>query len=57
MVHMVLVQNSSCHHDMNALVHQEPAIWNYLTELLAKRDQLLPHLVEDVEGWHLPAIL
>jgi len=35
----------------------EPAIWNYLTELLAKRDQLLPHLVEDVEGWHLPVIL
>jgi len=35
----------------------EPAIWKYLTELLAKRDQLLPHLVEDVEGWHLPVIL
>lgn len=35
----------------------EPTIWKYLTEQLAQREQLLPHLLEYVEGWHLPVIL
>ncbi|CAJ1362933.1 unnamed protein product [Effrenium voratum] len=33
------------------------ANWELLTGLLARHEQLLPHLVEDVEGWYLPAIL